>query len=212
MIRYLYARLLKKMRGTAIRNSRVPKTSKIEAGSQFVNSSMDRYSYCGYDCEIINTEIGSFCSIANNVIIGGAMHTMSWASTSPVFCKGRDSVTKKFSEFSRPNDKRTIICNDVWIGERAMIKQGVTVGNGAVIGMGAIVTKDIPPYAIVAGNPAKIIRYRFDEKVCNALNESNWWLLDDDSLKKCANQVTVPEIFVQKVMDIQKQTTWSTSK
>lgn len=88
------AKFLKKIRLRSITNSFIDSTSKVEAGSTIVNSSFDKYSFCGYDCQIINTTIGSFCSIANNVIIGGAMHPIHWVSTSPVFYKGRDSVKK----------------------------------------------------------------------------------------------------------------------
>lgn len=183
-IGYIISKLLKKLRGKSVLNSTIHKTSKIESGSQVVNSVMDKYSFCGYDCEIINCEIGRFCSIANNVIIGGLMHPAEWVSTSPVFYAGRDSVKKKFQQFKRPNDKKTYIQNDVWIGNHSLIKQGVTIGHGAIIGMGSVVTKDIPPYEIWAGNPAKLIRKRFDDDVIEKLIKSEWWNLDNTQLKK----------------------------
>ena len=94
-ISYLLAKVLKKIRGSAIVNSKIHKTSKVESGSHIVNTVFDRHSFCGYDCEIFNCDIGSFCSIANNVIIGGGMHPIDWVSTSPVFYEGRDSVKLK---------------------------------------------------------------------------------------------------------------------
>ena len=197
MIKTILSKILKKLRFCAIRNSNIHKTSKIESGSNIVNVIMDRYSFCGYDCEIINTEIGSFCSIANNVVIGGAMHPIAWVSTSPVFYDGRDSVKMKFSSFQRPEDKKTIVGHDVWIGEGAKIKQGVTIGTGAVIGMGAIVTHDVPPYAIVGGNPAKIIKMRFSEDVVKGLLETKWWLLSNKELIEKASFITTPEKFIQ---------------
>lgn len=106
-LKYVISKLLKKMRAKSVLNSTIHKTSKIESGSLVVNSIMDKYSFCGYDCEIIICEIGSFCSIANNVIMGGAMHPIEWVSTSPVFYAGRDSVKKKFQQFNRPDDKKT---------------------------------------------------------------------------------------------------------
>lgn len=96
------------MRGAAIRNSYIDATSKVESGSQFVNSRMNKYSFCGYDCQIVNCRIGMFCSIADNVKIGGARHPIEWVSTSPVFYSGRDSVKKKFSTFDRDEDKKLI--------------------------------------------------------------------------------------------------------
>lgn len=194
---YVWNKVLKKMRGSAIKNSHIHRTSKVEAGSIVVNSEMDRYSFCGYDCKIINCTIGAFCSIADGVVIGGANHPIEWVSTSPVFYSGRDSVKKKFSEFERPLDARTNIGNDVWIGERVLIKQGVTIGDGAVIGMGAVVTKDINPYEIWAGCPAKKIKDRFDEELKKDLLESEWWNLEDDELQKIANNIRSPKEFIQ---------------
>lgn len=102
------------------------------------------------------------------------MHPITWASMSPVFYYGRDSVKKKFAEFHREQDKRTSIGHNVWLGHGAHIKQGVTIGNGAVVGMGSVVTKDVPPYAIVAGNPARLIRVRFNDDLIEQLEESRW--------------------------------------
>lgn len=183
-IEYIISKLLKKLRGKSVLNSTIHKTSKIESGSLVVNSVMDKYSFCGYDCEIINCEIGSFCSIANNVIMGGAMHPIEWVSTSPVFYAGRDSVKKKFQQFNRPDDKKTYIQNDVWIGNYTLIKQGVTIGHGAIIGMGSVITKDIPPYEIWAGNPARFIRKRFSDDIIDKIIKSEWWNLDDTKLKE----------------------------
>ena len=149
---------MKKIRGAAIKDSSIDCSSKVEAGSLVVGSTMGRYSFCGYDCKIINCEIGMFCSIADHVSIGCAQHPIDWVSTSPVFYKGRDSVKKKFSEFPRNIDLRTYIGNDVWIGENVLIKGGVKIGNGAIIGMGSIVTKNVGDYEIWAGNPARCIR------------------------------------------------------
>jgi acetyltransferase-like isoleucine patch superfamily enzyme len=113
ILKYIWAKLCKKIRGSAIINSRIDKTSKVEAGSHVVNSIFDRHSYCGYDCKIYNTEVGSFCSIADNVVIGGGQHPMEWVSTSPVFRSGRDSVKAKFAEFEFEDGKATVIGSDV---------------------------------------------------------------------------------------------------
>lgn len=195
-IAYLWARALKKISGAAITNSSIHKTSKVEAGSQIVDSTMGKYSYCGYNCEILHCDIGSFCSIANNVAIGGAKHPIEWVSMSPVFYSGRDSIRKKFAKFQRETSKRTIIGSDVWIGHGAHIKQGVTIGNGAIIGMGAVVTKDVVPYSIVAGNPAKFIRYRFDEIVIEELLKSEWWDMPDEKISQLAQYIQSPKEFI----------------
>ena len=198
-ISYLYSKIFKKIRGVAILNSTIKNSSKIEAGSAFINSYMDKYSFCGYDCEILNTVIGSYCSIANNVVIGGAMHPASWVSTSPVFYKGRDSIAKKFSEFERPHDKITTIGHDVWIGQYCLIKQGVSVGTGSIIGMGSIVTKNVPPFEIWAGNPARLIRKRFDEDTIQKLLETKWWEKSDDEINKLAIHIKDVNQFLNKL-------------
>jgi acetyltransferase-like isoleucine patch superfamily enzyme len=191
-IKYLWSKFFKKIRFSAIKNSVIHRTSKIESGSQIVNSTMDRYSFCGYNCDIAYADIGAFCSIANGVVIGGGMHPIEWVSTSPVFYSGRDSVKAKFSEHQRPPVIRTTIGNDVWIGQNAIIKQGVKIGTGAVIGMGSIVTKNVGPYEIVAGNPAKKIRNRFDHEIAQRLLASSWWTLDENELLKFGSCIKNP--------------------
>jgi acetyltransferase-like isoleucine patch superfamily enzyme len=197
---YLWAKMCKKIRGSAIINSRIHKTSKVEAGSNIHNSSMDRYSFCGYDCTIVNCDIGAFCSIANNVSIGQFDHPMEWVSMSPVFYEGRDSITKKFSTHYVNKGKRTVIGNDVWIGEGALIKAGVTIGDGAVIGMGSVVTKDIDKYTIVAGNPATIIRKRFDDQTIEVLSQIKWWEFSEEQLYKYAQYFNNVPAFIKEVV------------
>lgn len=196
---YFWSKVLRKLKGSAIKNSRIHKTSKVEAGSQILNLTMDRYSFCGYDCEISNCEIGSFTSIANGVVIGGGMHPLDWVGMSPVFYKGRDSVKAKFSQFEREVVKITVIGHDVWIGRNALIKQGINIGTGAVIGMGSVVTKDVPPFAIYAGNPAKLIRYRFSSDIIQRLLESKWWELDEKILSQVAINIKNPESFLNSL-------------
>ena len=196
---YFWSKILRKLRGSAIKNSQIHKTSKVEAGSQILNLLMDKHSFCGYDCEISNCEIGSFTSIANGVVIGGGMHPMDWVGMSPVFYKGPDSVKAKFSEFERDVVKTTFIGHDVWIGQNVLIKQGVNIGTGAVIGMGSVVTKDVPAYAIFAGNPAKLIRYRFNNDIVQRLLESKWWELDEKILSQVATNIREPEAFLNSL-------------
>ena len=197
--KYYWNKILKKLRGSAIMASKIHSTSKIEAGSQVINSVMGKYSFCGYDCKLINCILGDFCSIADDVVIGGAEHPISWVSTSPVFYAGRDSVKKKFCNRERPKEPITVIGNDVWIGERALIKAGVKIGDGAVIGMGSIVTKDIESYEIVAGNPAKKIKRRFDDDTCRQMLESQWWTFDDVKLKSYASFIMDPVQFLEEI-------------
>lgn len=196
---YFYSKIIKKIRLSALKNCDIDKTSKVESGSSLVNVKMDKHSFCGYDCEITNCYIGSFCSIANGVIIGGGMHPVNWVSMSPVFYEGRDSVKAKFSEHRREENKVTKIGHDVWIGQNSLIKQGIKIGNGAVIGMGSVVTKDVEPYSIVVGTPAKMIKKRFDDNIIELLENSRWWEFEDDMLVYYAAFFKEPSEFLDKL-------------
>ena len=196
---HLWCKLTKVARGRSVRRSRIHLASKVCAGSFLVNSTMDRHSFCGYDCTILNTDIGPFVSIANRVSIGGVAHPVHFVSTSPVFLSHKDSVKTKFAHHDYLPLLRTKIGADVWIGEGAFIKAGVCIGHGAIIGMGAVVTRDVPAYAVVAGSPARLIKYRFGESVVNDLLHSRWWDWPDERLHKFGSVMHDPEAFLQQV-------------
>jgi acetyltransferase-like isoleucine patch superfamily enzyme len=198
---YFYGKFFKKiLRGKCVINSHVHKTTKINSGATIVDSTIGRYTYTCYDDEIVNCEIGQFCSISDDVIIGGAEHPIDWVSTSPVFQNVKHSGPKKrFSKHNFEGIARTVIGNDVWVGKRVIIKAGVKIGDGAVIGAGAVVTKDVPPYAVVAGVPAKVLKYRFDEDTIAQLLKSKWWELSDEELEKRADDITDIYAFLKKL-------------
>jgi acetyltransferase-like isoleucine patch superfamily enzyme len=118
-------------------------------------------------------EVGSFCSIAREVrILGGGEHATDLPSTYPL----RTFLTRRGSgNWDVCPRGPTRIGNGIWIGFRALILSGVTIGHGAVIGAGAVVTKDVPAFAIVAGNPAAVVRYRFDARTIERLVALDWW-------------------------------------
>jgi len=176
------SKAIKKARLSAVQNSVVHPTSKLESGTSFYSSTLDRHSFCGYDCEVSHADIGSFVSIANGVVIGGGRHPMEWVAMSPVFYEGKDSVRMKFSTHPRAAPRRVTIGHDVWIGRSAIVLPGVSIGDGAVVGAGAVVTKSVPAYAVVAGNPAKILRYRFSEPIVERLLRMRWWSKEEAEL------------------------------
>lgn len=111
---------------------------------------------------------------------------------------------KKLAEYKIPATKQTIIGNDVWIGLRVTIIAGVNIGHGAIIGAGSVVTHDVPPYSIVAGVPAKVIKFRFSEDVREKLLESEWWDLSEEVIKKASSEFKDPVRFLDKVNKILK--------
>lgn len=195
---YLLSRALKKMRGSAVANSNVHASSKIESGSTVVNSNVGKHSFCGYDCSIVNCDIGSFCSIASRVSIGGVGHPVEFASTSPVFLSHKDSVKEKFANHHYLPVIRTVIGSDVWIGEGVFIKAGVEVGDGSVIGMGSVVTKNVASYSIVAGNPAHLIRMRFESEIIEALLKMKWWDMSDADLHRLGPCFHEPRLMLER--------------
>lgn len=139
--------------------------------------------------------IGNYCSVAGNVWHLNANHPMENATMSPLFYR---------KEFGNPNavdvPRRALtVGHDVWIGRDVKILAGVSrIGNGAVIGAGSVVTKDVPPYTVVAGVPAKPIRMRFDEETIAALEDSRWWTLPPQTLMTLQNAVNDPRAFAEE--------------
>lgn len=132
-----------------------------------------------------NTTIGRYCSIADHVRIGSANHPTDWLSSNPFQYLYSESEAKKYPErylTFNAYKKSCVIGNDVWFGAQVFVMPGVTVGDGAIVAGGSIVTKDVPPYAIVGGAPAKIIRYRFDEPTIKELLNLKWWELPREVL------------------------------
>ena len=167
---------------TIIKNSKLSKKCAILSNTRFYSSSIDDYSYIGRNCYVNSTNIGKFCSIADNCSIGLASHNISWVSTSPVFCEGKNILNKNFSFKKSDNYKITEIGNDVWIGIGVLVISGIKIGDGAIIGAGTIVTKDVDSYSIVVGNPGKVLRYRFTNEQKEALLKSKWWDLSQEKL------------------------------
>lgn len=181
---FFVSKFLRIINRPALRNCKIDKTAKVGTGSNCINVEMGRYSYMGKNNSVCNTKIGSFCSIASYCAIGGGEHSVNALSTSPVFFEGHNIFNKNFAHLSVNERKPVIIQNDVWIGEKVFVKDGITIANGAIVGAHSVVTHDVPPYAIVAGVPARIIRYRFKNIIIRELLESQWWNYSENDLKE----------------------------
>ena len=119
-----------------------------------------------------------------------------------MFHKWDNILRKNFARHEYEIFQETTIGSDVWIATNAMLKAGITVGTGAVIGMGAIVTKDVGPYEVWGGNPARCIKKRFDEETIAALLDTKWWELPDETIEKIAPYMTDVQEFLRKVKEL----------
>lgn len=145
------------------------------------------FSYINGRGRFSNVSIGRYCSIAEKVAVGYPEHPTDWLSTSalqyirPNWMQGHDNWQKS----AHRTIQKTHIGHDVWIGAGVFLRTGISVGSGAIIGAHAVVTKNVPPYAVVAGNPAKVIKYRIPEDLIEPLLESEWWQYSPTQLNGC---------------------------
>lgn len=181
-----------------IQNSVIDKTAAISSGVKFYRSRIDKYSYIGRNSFIIDANIGKFCCIAPGCNIGGTGHPLNWVSTSSVFHKWDNILKKNFSRHEYDIFSETVIGNDVWIATNTIIKAGVKISDGAVIGMGSVVTKDVGPYEIWAGNPARCIKKRFDDDTICKLLDMKWWDLSESELTERAQYFNNVELFLKE--------------
>jgi acetyltransferase-like isoleucine patch superfamily enzyme len=194
-------------------NTRVIFRTKFEGKNKIgmntvFGGEIGRCSYVGANCNII-AKIGRYTSISNNVNFISAIHpTNKFVSTSPVFYSLRKQCVvsyvnnQKFTEFKKlENEKYSfVIGNDVLISHGVTLIGAVNIGDGAIIGANALVTKDVEPYSIVAGVPAKVIGKRFDEELINLLLKFEWWNKDELWIINHADMYDDIENFKKKVL------------
>ena len=151
--------------------------------------SFGKYTYGNPDVKYTNDDakliIGNFCSIAINVhIYLGGNHRTDWVTTYP-FGHIHKNVFNDFNGVGHPTTNGDVIIgNDVWIGDNVTIMSGVTIGDGSVIASNSHVVKNIEPYSLIGGNPAKLIKYRFTQEQIEKLLEIKWWYWDDEKINK----------------------------
>lgn len=170
-----------------VRDCRLGRYTEVGARTSLIECALGDYSYVVNDCEIIYTAIGKFCSIAAMVRINPGNHPTWRASQShftyrsSAYFEG-ESDERSFFEWRRSHP--VSIGHDVWIGHGAIVLPGRAIGTGAVIAAGAVVTKDVPPYRIVAGVPARVVKHRFDEGIAERLEALSWWDWDHERLRE----------------------------
>lgn len=170
--------------------------NKISSGVVF-DGRLGYGSYIGQNSTLPKTCIGRFCSLSQNIqLVAGRHPSSKFVSTHPAFFStlqqsGFSYVNdQKFEEYKYVDDEKKYLLkigNDVWIGANVLLLEGITIGDGAIVGAGSVVTKDVSPYSIVAGSPARVIRYRFTEEEIAFLIEYQWWNKDKEWIKTHAD-------------------------
>ncbi|MBR0870726.1 chloramphenicol acetyltransferase [Bradyrhizobium tropiciagri] len=171
----------------SVRESRLGKYTEVGARTMLLEVSMDDYSYVVNDSQITYTSIGKFCSIAAMTRINPGNHPMQRATQAhftyraSAYFPGEGDDTEFFN-WRRAHHVH--IGHDVWIGHGAILLPGRNVGTGAVIAAGAVVTKDVPAYTVVAGNPARPVKRRFTEAIADRLTALAWWDWNHETLRR----------------------------
>jgi acetyltransferase-like isoleucine patch superfamily enzyme len=163
-------------------NSKFTGHNHIGMYSTINRSEIGSYSNLGVSSYVSDTSIGRYSLIGSRVSIGGFGHPLNYLSIG-AFQWGQnlrhwgfpEELSNKFDSRLRPATKNTVIGSDCWVGDNSVLIAGIKIGNGAVIGAGSVVTKDVPPFAIMAGNPATLIRFRFNKHLIESLESKKWW-------------------------------------
>jgi len=176
------------------KDSSFSKTTVLCRGCTLDSSHIGNYSRVGINTKVANTTIGNFSAVGRGSEFGPGQHPTNYLTTNSIFYKKgnwgfRDEWCKEidFEENAHIN-----IGSDVWVGIHVIVMNGVTISDGAIVAAGSIVTKDVPPYAIVGGIPAKVIKYRFFPEVIERLLEIKWWNLPDEEITRVKNLFHIP--------------------
>jgi len=167
--------------------SRLDEYSRLKQFVEFRDSILGAYSSVSSFSVVAKTKIGKFCSIGHGSFIGLWEHNTYVTTHSFYLYETSGGFVKGYKNYDRDSEW-TEIGNDVWVGANAVILKGVKIGDGAIIGGGSVVTKDVPPYAIVVGNPARVIRYRFSPEDIDFLLRLRWWDLERSRLQEMVDQ------------------------
>ena len=160
----------------------------LHAHSHINNVRIGDYFNMGLFSYIANAEVGNYCALGNRLSISAFGHPTNWLSTHEFQYRDTtatygESLFNNQENLLKDTTRSTKIGHDVWMGDNAVILRGVTIGDGAVVGAASVVTKDVEPYAIVAGNPARLIKFRFNSDVIATLKQIKWWDLPMQALR-----------------------------
>ena len=167
--------------------SRFSKYTHILKGAKLNNVQVGKYSRIGENCRLTNVKMGNFSVFSADCVAGVGQHPTDTLTYHSIFYKkGNWGWHDDWVHYPEGfvEQKQITVGNDVWIGRRVILMDGITIGDGAIVATGAIVTKDVPPYAIVGGVPAKIIKYKFPQDVIDRLEAIRWWDLSDEEITR----------------------------
>lgn len=157
-----------------MRNSIVRDYARLKDYAELIDSELGEYSYIAQNSLVNKTQIGKFCSIGHGAYIGLWEHNMAVSTHSFYLYETSGGFVQGYKNYDKCA-LTTFVGHDVWVGANSVILKGRNIGDGAIVGAGAVVTCDVPPYAIVVGNPARIVKYRFEQADIEFLRRLNWW-------------------------------------
>jgi acetyltransferase-like isoleucine patch superfamily enzyme len=171
-----------------VRNSFIHDYCCIDRQNFLLHVNLGARSYTGPWDMLFHCNIGRYCSISYGVTIGPPDHSYHRISTHPFYYNSKfglfpddgEIIGEKFSN-------ELVLGNDIWVGCNVTILRGLTIGDGAIIGANSVVTQSVPPYAIVAGTPARVIKYRFEDRIIEKLLDLRWWDWDDATIQRNKN-------------------------
>ncbi|WP_370316153.1 chloramphenicol acetyltransferase [Sagittula sp.] len=187
----------------SITESTFGRYTEVGRGSRIAYSHLGDYSYCDRYADIANATVGKFANIAAFTRIGATDHPLDTAACHHFLYRSDDywdDAEPDAAFFDHRRSRRAVIGHDTWIGHGAMIKPEVTLGHGAVVASGAVVTKDVAPYTIVAGTPARVLRLRQPEAIADRLIALAWWDWPHDRLRQTLDdfRTLTAEAFLDK--------------